>query len=131
MVEIYNNIAWKSRKYGAFEVQATPPMQASAVFKPADAKIYNNTAGLMDTQNTTFYPGRLIDVYETGGRREVYNNLLFQGNDTKVINFVTAGLDVDTNNVYKATPGEAVVDLIDYASKVAGVGAVKSTFVLP
>lgn len=131
MVEIYNNISWKSRKYGAFEIQATPPMQASAVFKPADVKIYNNTAGLMDMQNTTGYPGRLVDVYETFGTREVYNNLLFQGNDTNVINFVTAGLDVNTNNIYKATPGEAIVDLIDYATKVVGVGAVKSTFVVP
>ncbi len=85
----------------------------------------------MDIQNTVSYPGRLIDVYETFSRREAYNNLLFQGNDTSVINFVTAGLDVNTNNIYQATSGLAVVDLIDYATKVVGVGAVKSTFVVP
>lgn len=131
-LEMYNNISWKSRKYGAFEIQVTPPMQASAVFRPiSNIKIYNNTAGLMDLQNTVSYPGRLIDVYETFSRREAYNNLLFQGNDTSVINFVTAGLEVNTNNVYQATAGLAVVDLIDYASKVVGVGAVKSTFVVP
>lgn len=131
MVEIYNNISWKTRKYGAFEVQVTPPMQSSSVFKAADVKIYNNTAGLMDMQNTTGYPGRLIDVYETFGRREAYNNLLFQGNDINVINFVTGGLDVNTNNIYKATPAEAVSDLTNYVSKISGVGAVKSTFVVP
>lgn len=132
--EIYNNIAHNSRRYSLAEIQVTPYMRESPVMRKGHAKIYNNTAGVMNTQ---FYPytGRVLDVYEIfGGRIEAYNNLCYENSDSgtnKVFNYVTAGFDYENNNVYKNTTAEAVADLVSFTSLVNGVGAVKQTFVVP
>jgi hypothetical protein len=54
---IYNNVVWNSWKYSAFELQVSPDMQDYMALypsriKPTNAKVYNNTAGLMNTSMT-------------------------------------------------------------------------------
>ncbi|AHF17062.1 hypothetical protein [Niabella soli] len=122
-VEIYNNIVYNSRKYSAFEVQVPPYVKASPLFKPANAKVYNNTAGQMNTSLSSF-PGRLLDLYNTYGTLEFYNNLAFANNDAELINDMSdTKITVNSNNVYKAALGDAVVNSTNLNSKIPGVGA--------
>ncbi|AHF17061.1 hypothetical protein [Niabella soli] len=123
-VEIYNNIVYNSRKYSAFEVQVPPYVKASPLFKPANAKVYNNTAGQMNTSLSSF-PGRLLDLYNTYGTLEFYNNLAFANNDAELINDMSdTKITVNSNNFYKAALGDAVVNSTNLNSKIPGVGAV-------
>src|SRR5690606_38358370 len=57
-VEIYNNIVHNSTRYSAFELQVTPWMEKLANFKPANAIVYNNTVGRLNTGEPKFYQGR-------------------------------------------------------------------------
>lgn len=125
LVEIYNNIVYNSERYSAFEVQVTPGIKRMASFKPAHAKIYSNTVGKMNS-GAKYYEGRIVDIYQTYGTVEVYNNLYFDmrdhvvslnqsnPNDTKV---------EERNNKYFENASEAVIDLKSFRSKVPGIGA--------
>ncbi|WP_114789067.1 hypothetical protein U0035_05730 [Niabella yanshanensis] len=121
-VTIYNNIVHNSRKYSAFEIQVLDYMRRSSVFKAANTIVYNNTVGKLNTDKMTF-PGRLIDVYNTFGTLSVYNNLVFNNNDSQILNNMSSTTIVrNENNVYIANEQEAVV-MSTFASKIAGVGA--------
>src|SRR5690606_40822960 len=66
-VEIFNNTVYNSTRYSAFEVQVIPTTGILPLFKPANAKIYNNTVGKMNTGQPKFYEGRIVDIYNTKG----------------------------------------------------------------
>lgn len=126
VVEIYNNIVYNSRRYSAFEVQVTPDIERAASFKPANSKIYNNTVGRMNTGQPKYYEGRIVDIYQTFGSVEVYDNLYFDMRDNLVSLNQSNPVDTkvkETNNKYFKNAGDAVTDLKSFASKVSGVGA--------
>lgn len=123
-VEIYNNKVYNSTRYGAFELQVPLWIKELAAFKPANAKIYNNTVGKLNTGVPKYFEGRLLDLYMTYGTVEIYNNLSFDLYDNIMINNMSSTtISVNSGNVYKATAGEAVSDLISFRSIVPGVGA--------
>lgn len=125
-VEIYDNVVYNSTRYSAFELQVPPFMKEFPSFKPANAEIYNNTIGQLNTGEPKFYEGRVVDIYQTYGNVEVYNNLFFNmrddivslnqsnKNDTKV---------KESNNRYFKKASDAVVDLTSFKSKISGIGA--------
>lgn len=125
-VEIYENVVYNSTRYSAFELQVPPYMKALPSFVPANAKIYNNTIGRLNTGEPKFYEGRVVDIYQTYGNVAVYNNLYFNmrdniislnqsnENDTKV---------KESNNRYFKQASDAVFDLTSFKSKVPGIGA--------
>lgn len=122
-VSIYNNIVYNSRKYSAFEIQVLDYMRQSTVFKAANTKVYNNTIGKMNTERMSF-PGRLLDVYNTYGTLEVYNNLVFNNNDAQILNNMSSTVILkNENNIYVAQEQDAIVNTTSFASKVSGVGA--------
>ncbi|MFB5944694.1 hypothetical protein [Albibacterium profundi] len=126
LVEIYNNIVYNSRRYSAFEVQVTPDIKGKVGFKPANAKIYNNTVGKMNTGQPKYYEGRIIDIYQTFGSVEVYNNLYFDMRDNIVSLNQSNPNDTkvkETNNRYFKNANEAVTDLTAFISKIPGIGA--------
>jgi hypothetical protein len=131
-VLIYNNVVWNSWKYGAFEIQATPEIQQYIINYPsrltfANAKIYNNTAGHLNTSKD--WEGQGVDVYNIGGTLEHYNNLYFDM--VKVSGTITDGLDNmsdtkivrDDGNRYFPTQVQAVTDTKLFKSLITGVGA--------
>src|SRR5690606_93591 len=112
-VEIYNNIVHNSTRYSAFELQVTPWMEKLANFKPANAIVYNNTVGRLNTGEPKFYQGRVIDIYQTFGNVEVYNNLYFHMRDNLVSLNQSSPQDTkvkETNNKYFKNATDAVTD---------------------
>ncbi len=75
-IEIYNNVMHNSRKYGAFEIQGFEKYYKSGKTTHVNAKVYNNTAGKMNTSND--WAGVMLDVYNYGGTLEFYDNLGFE-----------------------------------------------------
>ena len=74
-VLIYNNIVYNSRKYSAFEVQGFTAYRVDGQTTYANAKIFNNTCGSLNTSRDNF-PASVVDVYGlVGGTCEVFNNL--------------------------------------------------------
>lgn len=125
-VEIYNNIVHNSTRYSAFELQVTPWMEKLANFKPANAIVYNNTVGRLNTGEPKFYQGRVIDIYQTFGNVEVYNNLYFHMRDNLVSLNQSSPQDTkvkETNNKYFKNATDAVTDLQSFKSKISGIGA--------
>lgn len=126
LVEIFDNIVYNSRRYSAFEVQVTPSIKNMKAFKPANSKIYNNTVGRMNTGQPKFYEGRVIDIYQTWGSVEVYNNLYFENRDNLVsLNHSNSKITQvkESNNKYIQKSQDAVIDLISFRSKHANIGA--------
>jgi hypothetical protein len=78
---VYNNISFGSRKYSPFEWQSTEGL--NVVVAPnttfCNIKISNNTAGNLNTSQTTSFDACLVDNYSMpiGSTQEVYNNLLY------------------------------------------------------
>jgi hypothetical protein len=78
---VYNNISFGSRKYSPFEWQSTEGL--NVVVAPnttfCNIKIINNTAGNLNTSQTTSFDACLVDNYSMpmGSTQEVYNNLLY------------------------------------------------------
>jgi len=125
-VEIFNNIVYNSTRYSAFEVQVIPTTGILPSFNPANARIYNNTVGRMNTGQPKFYEGRIVDIYNTKGLVEVFDNLYFNMRDNVVSlnqsNRSETKVD-EKNNIYFDNDSDAVVDLENLKSKVPGVGA--------
>ena len=122
-IEIYNNIVYNSRMYSGFEIQVPPYIKALSTFKPANAKVYNNTVGRMNTERMSF-PGRLLDLYNIYGTLELYNNLVFFNNDAIILNNMSDTKIIrNENNIYFAKETEAVVNTISFTSKIPGLGA--------
>src|SRR5690606_7353759 len=55
LVEIYDNIVYNSTRYGAFELQVRDDIKALPTFKPANAKIHNNTVGRLNTGEPKYF----------------------------------------------------------------------------
>src|SRR5690606_5153265 len=125
-VEIFNNTVYNSTRYSAFELQVIPTVGILPSFKPANAKVYNNTVGKMNTGKPKFYEGRIVDIYNTKGLVEVFNNLYFNMRDN-VVSLNQSNRDetkvAENNNIYFENDSDAVVDLESLKSKVPGVGA--------
>lgn len=124
--EIYNNICYNTRKYGAFELQAFPRNMYDGKSTYANAKVYNNTAGKMNTSQD--FEGQMLDLYNTFGSLEYYNNLGFDLNSKKSVtnminNMSDTKITKDSNNKYVATQSEAVFDTNTFQSKYSGIGA--------
>jgi hypothetical protein len=72
---IYNNIVIDGRKYSAFEIQTMNHHIIAGKSTYANAKVFNNTVGNLNTTKDSF-AGTILDVYTTkGGAVEVFNNL--------------------------------------------------------
>lgn len=127
-VEIYNNVCYNTRKYGAFELQMFDRNIVPGKSTYADAKVYNNTAGQMNTNKD--WHGQMLDLYNTGGTLEYYNNLGFDlyssDSNRPVSNMINNMSDtkiiVESNNKY-ASRANAVDNITDFSSKISGVGA--------
>jgi hypothetical protein len=126
-VEIYNNFCFNTRKYGAFELQAFERNIQPGKTTFADAKIFNNTVGQMNTSKD--WEGQILDLYNTGGTLRYFNNLGFDLVSTttqtsNMINNMSGKKPIlDTNNKYYRTSGEAVFNIQDLKSKFPGIGA--------
>ena len=131
-LSIYNNRVWQSYKYGAFEVQATPEIQEYLAkypdrVSPAKTKVHNNTVGSLNTSRE--WEGQLLDLYNTLGPVEYYNNLGFELNrpnqkTTDMINYNGSGTTFKSyGNLYKASFNQAVADKLNFRSLFKGVGA--------
>lgn len=126
-VEIYNNICFNSRKYGAFELQAFNRNIVPGKSTYANARIYNNTVGRMNTSRD--WEGQILDLYHTGGTLEYFNNLGFElvainkpltnminnMSDTKIVK--------EVNNKYVPRLEQAVNNSFDFYSNYAELGA--------
>jgi len=126
-VEIYNNICYNTRKYGGFEVQGFDRNIYAGKSTFANAKVYNNTVGHMNTSKD--WEGQVLDLYNFGGTLEFFNNLGF---DLVRVNLPVVGMinnmsntkiSLESNNKYTNSQQEAVVDLNSFASRFSGIGA--------
>lgn len=82
-VLLYNNIVWNSRKYSALEVQSFENTIIPGISTYCNVKVYNNTAGKMNTDKPTVFVGVVVDIYNLlGGDIQVFNNLSFHQNET-------------------------------------------------
>lgn len=124
--EIYNNTCYNTRKYGAFELQAFDRNIVDGKTTFANAKVYNNTVGQMNTSKD--WEGQILDLYHTGGTLEFYNNLGFDlvaTNNNAITNMINNMSDTkiikDVNNKYVPQKEKAVDS--DLKSKFTGIGA--------
>lgn len=86
-LEVYGNHVENSRRYGAFELQTPPWMEALSSFKPGKiAKFYSNNAGKLNTDNPKYFEGRLLDLYTSHCDVEIYDNTCFNNRDKEIIN---------------------------------------------
>lgn len=132
-IEFYNNIAFNTRTYGAFEIQGFDRYIVSGKSTFVNAKVYNNTVGKMNTSKQ--WVGVILDLYNYGGTLEFYNNLgfdLYRDNNYVPVPVTEANIinnmsDVkiirNANNKYFPTSSDAVTNTTSFASKHQGIGA--------
>ena len=124
---IYNNICYNTRKYGAFELQAFERHILPSKTTYVNAKVFNNTVGRMNTSKD--WDGQILDLYNTGGSLEFYNNLGFElvsntGQPSNMIHNLSGVRPVtDRNNQYFTKLTDAVNDDVNLQSKIQGIGA--------
>jgi len=131
--EIYNNIVFNTRKYSAFELQGFSSHLWAGKTTFANARIFNNTVGRMNTSKD--WEGQILDLYNYDGALEYYNNLGFELNrvgkqTTDMINGNgdskpprPSETELIKTNKYFQNWQDAVADLTSLKSKIAGVGA--------
>lgn len=125
-VEFYNNTAYNTRKYGAFEIQGFDRYLVSGKTTYVNAKVYNNTVGRMNTSKD--WDGAVLDLYNYGGTLEYYNNLGFDLYQSRPITDMINNMS-DTkivrkeNNKYFGSSPEAVSNVSDLRSKHPGIGS--------
>jgi hypothetical protein len=127
--EIYHNICFNTRKYGGFELQSFESHFVNGKTTFANAKVYNNTVGKMNTSKD--WEGQILDLYNIRGSLEYYNNLGFELVTSKgsltgnmINNMSKTPLINEHDNLYYSEHNNAVNSLADLASKHPGVGAV-------
>ena len=125
-VEIYNNICFNSRKYGAFELQAFERNIFPGKTTFANAKVYNNTVGQMNTSKD--WEGQTLDLYNIGGTLEYSNNLGFNLVGTRSItnminNMSDTKIVKENSNRYFAKAQSAVSNTDTFESKFTGIGS--------
>jgi len=131
MISIHNNTVYNSRKYGAFEWQVTPDLDAfikanKGKFNYTNAEVYKNTAGKLATSKD--WEGQMLDLYNTGGTLSYHGNVGFEMNTGKkmadmINNMSSVNIVANNNNRYYATQKQAVTDTVSFKSLVAGIGA--------
>lgn len=128
--EIYNCIAFNSRKYSGFEVQSFANYIIPSKTTYSNAIVKNNTCGDINTSHD--WTGGVVDVYNLfGGKCEVYNNLAFNTyNPNTIANQQSSTTPIVTNNIYKTTWKGAVVDLTSFKSLFPGIGASADTLIV-
>ncbi|SEB09228.1 hypothetical protein SAMN05443550_11085 [Pedobacter hartonius] len=125
--QIYNNVCYNTKKYSGFELQGFDRYIIAGKTTVANAKVYNNTVGQMNTNKD--WEGQLLDLYNTGGTLEYYNNLGYalytDGNSiTNMINNMSdTKITVESNNKYYPLYQNAVANLTAFTSLVAGIGS--------
>lgn len=125
--EIYNNVCYNTRKYGAFELQAFDRNLQPGKTTYVNAKVYNNTVGRMNMSRD--WEGQILDLYNTGGTLEYFNNLGFElvsttSQTANMINNMSGKKPlIDSNNRYFETSDEAVISLQNFKSRNSGTGA--------
>ncbi len=126
--EIYNNICYNTRKYSGFELQGFDRYIIAGKTTVANAKVYNNTIGQMNTSKD--WEGQLLDLYNYGGTLAYYNNLGFglnRGGGGSVTNMINNMSDTkiikETNNKYMANQSAAVQNTSNFTSLFSGIGA--------
>ncbi|SEN57949.1 hypothetical protein SAMN05216436_11873 [bacterium A37T11] len=129
-VAIYNNICYNTRKYGGFELQEFSTSIISGKTTYANAIVYNNTVGQMNTSKQ--WDAQLVDVYQLTGTLSYYNNLGFDLYTTDPVyhpitdmihNMGNNKIIRDENNKYFPTAFEAVYDTQNFKSRFPGIGA--------
>ncbi len=125
-IEIYNNIAYNTRKYGAFEIQGFDRYIIPGKTTFANAKVYNNTVGKMNTSRD--WEGVILDLYNYGGTLEYYNNLGFELNQSRPItdminNMSDTKITKKTNNRYFNSASQAIFNFNNFMSKHLGIGS--------
>src|SRR5690606_36314856 len=110
-VEMYNNIAYNTRKYGAFDLQGFDRYIVPGKSTFVNAKVYNNTVGKMNTSRD--WEGVILDLLNYGGTLEYYNNLGFDLNHSKTIgdminNYSDVKIIKNSNYKYFSSSSEAV-----------------------
>jgi len=124
--QIYNNICYNTKKYSGFELQGFERYIISGKTTYSNAKVYNNTVGKMNTNKD--WEGQLLDLYNTGGTLEYYNNLGYELNTNKsgITNMINNMSDVkitESNNKYSSLYQNAVANLSAFTSLLAGIGS--------
>jgi hypothetical protein len=125
--QIYNNVCYNTRKYSGFELQGFDRYIIPGKTTYANAKVYNNTVGQMNTNKD--WEGQLLDLYNTGGTLEYYNNLGYALNTTKgavsnmINNMSDTKITVETNNKYYPLSQNAVANTTAFTSLISGVGS--------
>jgi len=126
-VEIYNNICYNTRKYGAFEIQGFDRYIVPGKSTFVNAKVYNNTVGKMNTNKD--WQGQILDLYNYGGTLEYYSNIGFDlyNNNSSITNMINNMSDVkiikEENNKYSAKYSDVVGDLTKFNTLFTGLGA--------
>lgn len=116
-VLIYNNIVVNSRKYSGFEVQSFENYNSTQTTF-ANAKIFNNTCGTLNTNHD--WVGVVVDVYNLhGGTAEVFNNLGFNffpaPTNNNVANQQSSLVPTLSNNLYFVDAQAAgIVDEVEF-----------------
>lgn len=123
---IYNNICYNTRKYSGFELQGFDRYIFPGKSTYANAKVYNNTVGMMNTSKD--WEGQLLDLYNYTGTLAYYDNLGFNLYTTNKItdminNMSTTNIIRNTGNVYFANQADAVQNTTTFGSNTTGVGA--------
>lgn len=120
-VLLYNNIVWNSRKYSALEVQSFEKNIIPGLSTFCNVKVYNNTAGKMNTAKPTVFVGVVVDVYNLhGGDIQVFNNLSFNQNETSANDNIwsqqsSTTPSLNTNNRYFSTAsGAGLTDEVSF-----------------
>lgn len=126
-INIYDNICYNTRKYGAFELQGFGDKIVPDVTVMTNCKVYNNTVGTMNTSKD--WEGVIVDIYSWLGTIEINKNLGFDlykttgaVNDNNMMNAMGSSY-TQSGNRYFPLASDAVVDLVEFKSKITGVGA--------
>lgn len=127
-IEIYNNICYNTRKYGAFELQQFDRNLWTGKSTHVNAKVYNNTVGKMNTSRD--WEGQILDLYHLNGTLEYYNNLGFELHSSQnrsigimINNMGDTRITEQKNNKYFHSEAEAIIDIGNFSSKHDGIGA--------
>lgn len=120
-VLLYNNIVWNSRKYSALEVQSFEKNIIPGISTYCNVKVYNNTAGKMNTVKPTVFVGVVVDVYNLqGGDIQIFNNLSFNQTETVANDNIwsqqsSTTPSLNTNNRYFSTAaGAGLTDEVSF-----------------
>lgn len=125
-IEIYNNVAYNTRKYSAFEIQGFDRYIIPGKSTHVNAKVFNNTVGKMNTSKD--WEGVVLDLYNYGGTLEYFNNLGFELYSSKqmgdmINNMSSVKIVKNDNNKYFSSSQEAVFNVSELKSKHSGIGS--------